>query len=546
MSISETLTLIDINPDSTRLALSEATDSEATRIAPNARRVDLETEGTRIRATPAASLIKATEHEIAERYQIGEKIDDRYEVLAIHRGTMGVVYGTFDHKEMLPRALKTLQQRYASDKGMQDLFAAEAMTWVKLEKHPFIVRAYLVQKFENQPYVITEYIRGQENMGGDLRAWLGHPNLKLPIAVEMALQIAQGMQHANCKVPGLVHRDLKPANILVDERARAMVTDFGLVHADDTSAGTPAYMAPEQWRAETLDARTDIYAYGCILYEMFTGHRMFAASREGEWEIAHLGQAPVAPIALNSHLPQRISDFISQCIAKQRTHRPTDWDEVVLECAHWFHEITGQPVVFDFSENALSAEELLNASYSLSTLEKYPEMLAVCDRILAIDQNYLSAWHNKILALQQLNRLEEALTVAEQALAIDPHSVGVWGRKGSTLITLKRYEEALVACDEALAIDSSYVLAWYGKCDALTGLNRHDEATAAFDRGNAIHTLAECEQSLALNPNNAHAWNSKGSVLASLERHEEAVLAFDRALSEYSQTLAIDPNDLFT
>ncbi|MDP2784615.1 MAG: protein kinase [Sulfurimicrobium sp.] len=226
--------------DPTRIATSPAADSEATRLAPNARRVDLETEGTRIRGIPAAPLTQTTEREIAERYQIGEKIGDRYEVLAIHRGTMGVVYGTFDHKEMLPRALKTLQQRYASDKGMQDLFAAEAMTWVKLEKHPFIVRAYLVQKFDAQPYVITEYIRGQENMGGDLRAWLGHPRLTLPIAVEMALQIAQGMQHANCKVPGLVHRDLKPANILVDERARAMVTDFGLVHADDTSAGTPA------------------------------------------------------------------------------------------------------------------------------------------------------------------------------------------------------------------------------------------------------------------------------------------------------------------
>ena len=255
--------------DATRIAQSSAVDSEATRIVRDAHLNDLATDDTRIvrREQPAPPNQEAPEH-----YKIGDKIGSRYEVLVIHRGAMGVVYGTFDHKEKLPRALKTLQQRFAGDSKMRDLFAAEALTWVKLEKHPFIVRAYLVELFDNQPYVITEYIRGQEGMGGDLRAWLGHPKLTLPIAVEMALQIAQGMQHAVRKVPGLIHRDLKPANILIDDRVRAMVTDFGLVHAEDVGAGTPAYMAPEQWRLEVLDARTDIYAFGCILYEMFTGH----------------------------------------------------------------------------------------------------------------------------------------------------------------------------------------------------------------------------------------------------------------------------------
>ena len=212
-----------------------------------------------------------------ERFKIGDRIGGRYEVLAIHRGSMGVVYGTFDHKEQLPRALKTLQERFALKVKMRDLFAEEAATWVRLEKHPFIVRAYLVETYDGQPYVITEYVRGEEGMGGDLQAWLGHPRLTLKLAVEMALQIAQGMQHAVQKIPGLVHRDLKPANILVDSRARAMVTDFGLVWAAEAEAGTPAYMAPEQWRGESLDGRTDIYAFGCILYEMLTGHRMFAA-----------------------------------------------------------------------------------------------------------------------------------------------------------------------------------------------------------------------------------------------------------------------------
>lgn len=324
---------------------------------------------------------------IPERYDIGDRIDGRYEVLALHRGSMGVVYATFDHQEKLPRALKTLQQRFAGHTKMQELFAEEAAVWVQLEKHPYIVRAYLVQRFDNQPYVITEYIRGQADMGGDLRAWLGHPRLTLPVAIEMALQIALGMQHATRKVPGLVHRDLKPANVLVDERGQVFVTDFGLVHAADTGAGTPAYMAPEQWLGTTIDPRTDLYAYGCMLYEMFTGHRMFAADGEEAWKVAHLTHMPVAPRLLNPDLPEELEQLVWRCLAKEMVARPSGWDEVVDECARWFHRLTGQPAVLDFSTYALTAEELATSTYSLSGLGKYQEALTISDRALALNPN---------------------------------------------------------------------------------------------------------------------------------------------------------------
>jgi tetratricopeptide (TPR) repeat protein len=514
----------DNSVDATRIAQSSFADSDATRIVRDAHLKDLATDDTRIfRRDQATSPSTKTKQDAPERYQIGDKISGRYEVLAIHRGTMGIVYGTFDHIKKLPRALKTLQQRHTVDSKMRDLFVAEALTWVKLEKHPFIVRAYLVERFDAQPYVITEYIRGQENMGGDLRAWLGHPKLTLPIAVEMALQIAQGMQHAVRKVPGLLHRDLKPANILVNDRVRAMVTDFGLAQAEDTGAGTPAYMAPEQWRSATLDVRTDIYAFGCILYEMFTGHRMYAAHSEGEWETAHLTQMPMTPTALNPSLPPQISDFIVHCLAKQRAHRPADWDEVVMECAHWFHEITGLPVVFDFSGDALSANELISASYSLGELEKYPEMLEVCDRALALVPNYAAAWNNKGHALTELRRHEEGLAAYDRALTLVPNFVVAWYNKADTLNRLRRHEEAIAACDQALAHDANVQGAWTNKGDALRELKRYEEALAAFVRA------------LALDVNNASAWYNKGTALKSLKRYDEAISAFDRAL-------AIDPS----
>ncbi len=458
-----------------------------------------------------------------ERHKIGDLIAGRYEVLAIHQGSMGVVYGTFDHTEKIPRALKTLQHRFAGSKSMLDLFKEEAAVWVRLEKHPFIVRAYLVEKIEGQPYVITEYIRGAAGMGGDLRAWLGNPKLTLPVAVEMALQIAQGMQHAVRKIPGMVHRDLKPANILVDERGRAMVTDFGLVYAAESSAGTPAYMAPEQWCGETLDPRTDIYAFGCILYEMFTGHRMYAAESVQEWKTAHLSLSPVLPRSFRSELPLGLEEFLLRCLAKDMGARPCTWDGVVAECARWFHQLTGQPAVLEFSAYELSVSELISASYSLSQLGKHSDQIEACDRALARHPDCMEIWFNKGKALFNLSRNEEAVVAYDHALTIAPNFTGAWINKGAALASLGRNLDAIAAYDRALAIDPNNAMSWVNKGISLKDIGRKEEAVTAYDRG------------LAIDPKNRDVWWKKGNALGDLGRNTEAVAAYDRAL-------AMDPN----
>jgi serine/threonine protein kinase len=385
------------------------------------------------------------------------------------------------------------------------LFEGEATVWISLEKHPYIVRAYQVERFNSLPYVITEYVRGPEGMEGDLRGWLGHPRMTLPVAVTMALQIAQGMQHAVRKVPNLVHRDLKPGNILVNGDGKAMVTDFGLVNSAEAGAGTPAYMSPEQWREDALDVRSDIYAYGCILFEMFTGHRLFLALAERDWESAHLESKPTALTDLVPDLPREIDQYIRRCLEKDAGARPQNWDEVVTFFAEWYHRLTGKAVVLDFSSLAFDVAELIIASYSLSNLKQYEAVLLVCDRARAIDPNDTDILYRKGHAFERLKRYEEAIQTYEQALAINPNDAEFWKCKGYLLYDLERYDEALCACDEAIVVDPENDDNWYTKGCMLLELERYEEAIEAFD------------QVLDIYPDHMGAQNDRQSALDALK-----------------------------
>ncbi|HEX3047586.1 MAG TPA: tetratricopeptide repeat protein [Bacillota bacterium] len=490
----------------------------------------------------------AAAEENQELYRIGDYIGDRYEVLTIHRGAWGVVYGTYDHEEELPRALKTIQKRYRFDKKLLGLFTEEAALWVSLEKHPYIARAYNVEKFEEQPFVITEYISNPQ--GNDLRSWLGSPKLTLAIGVELALKIAQGMQYARRKVAGLVHRDLKPANILVDEYAQPYITDFGLVHAAGSDAGTPAYMAPEQWRKEPVTVQTDIYAFGCILYEILTGHRMFTATAVDEWRYMHLMQFPVPPSGFKPEIPAGLEEFVLKCLEKDPDRRLRNWDEMVEVLAGWCYQLTGVPPVMDFSAYKLDARELLLASCSIFSLKKNPEALAIIERVLGIDPEWAIAWYMKSLILQELGRGqealdwlnscsepdgyylplaraiqlsalerdEEALIGFDQLLETEPEDETLLRHKGLSLRRLKRFREALEYYNQILERDPNNYEFWWSKIKTLEELEEYEEA------------LVWCEKYVEAKPRDYDGWFEKGYILTHLYRLDEALVWYHRYL----------------
>src|SRR5689334_16192552 len=217
------------------------------------------------------------------RFAPGTVLDTRYRIIALlGRGGMGEVYRADDLKLGNAVALKFLPPSLERDIGLLDRFHAEVRNARQIA-HPNVCRVYDIGEIDGRHCFTMEYIDG-EDLASLLRRIGRLPHDK---AVELGHQLCAGLAAAHDN--GLLHRDLKPANIMIDGRGRARITDFGLaLRADEAGAvrefaGTPAYMAPEQLQGGSASVRSDLYALGLILYEMFTGKRPFEGESRADW-----------------------------------------------------------------------------------------------------------------------------------------------------------------------------------------------------------------------------------------------------------------------
>ena len=165
--------------------------------------------------------------------RVGDWIADRYEIFDIHTGGMGVVYVVYDHQGASGQrvlALKSLRDEFLRDRRSIARFTTECNAWIRLDRHPNIVRAYSVQELEGKPHAVLELVTG-----GDLRRWIGTPRLDLRQALRFAIQFCLGMEHATQK--GLhCHRDIKPENLLISDGGTLKITDFGLAKVRDEAS----------------------------------------------------------------------------------------------------------------------------------------------------------------------------------------------------------------------------------------------------------------------------------------------------------------------
>ena len=513
-------------------------------------------------------------------HRVGSTIANRYQVRQVLSGGMGNVYACYDPISNSRVAIKTFRAEYVTHRDFITRFNEEAAVWLRLGMHQNIVQCLNVDTENSVPYLILELVRGVPQRGHTLRNWLEQGPLSVATSVSFAIDICRGLVHAGSVEPGFVHCDLKPENVLVESGEHtmmpgpnALITDFGIVHLKSFSVagsvadtntgsynrtkfnagpvGTAKYMAPEQWLSSGLDARTDLYAVGCILFELLSGRPPFPASTPERFRQLHL--AAPSP-SLDGTLPPGLAAIVASCLEKDPDARPISAAKLLDELERFCRDVVGRdpsPLI-PFPPPTAASYSTRGASFTI--LGKHEEALANFDRALSMDDSLVFAHIDRGRLLDLMNRKEKARLAYDNALRLDPTSAAALSGKACLLAEMGKLDDAVSLLTRAISLqreERQLAIFYCNRAIFYGRLNKRDnqvddlrKAIALTPNISKFHehladwylqendvssALSEIETAIKLDPRNARAIQVRGSIKDELAQFAAAREDFDLA-----------------
>ena len=413
----------------------------------------------------------------------GEHIENRYLVHDVGKSSSWVLYFCHDEIFDTPVAIKT--PRYGSTKQLKnsmEIFVQGAKRWILAGKETGLVEAYTLFSVPtddglNVPYLVVEFIRGDPASGNSLRGWIHDSRFDLQLKLYFAHTICSGMMKLQKKLgrPGadFVHLNLKPQNILVTHEGTLKITDIGLAEIAYKRAvrgqlfssslknqdnlhtfapakiilGTPPYMSPEQCVGRrAIDRRSDIYSFGCILYEMCTGRFVFEAKSAGEFIEKHMETPPVSPRKWDPGIPVAFENLIIKCLSKKPEERPSDFEEIREEIKGIMEveKIPSGIGFFLFGFSSFTEKPRVKSDMNMRKEEEAVLLAKTCGAEYVIDQG-LAKDREELQALltkrKQLTNREKSVKEKESAENQKCRQVAELVRVGDALLRMAEESE---------------------------------------------------------------------------------------------------------
>jgi serine/threonine protein kinase len=467
-------------------------------------------------------------------------------VLDVRLGGMGIVYvvvNPVDRSQIY--AVKTFRDEFIKEERAIKRFWFEAQNWIELEKHENLVFADHIFEIEGKPYIYLEYVDG-----GNLRYLMKAQRLNLSQILNFAIQFCTGMEAVR-KTKRLVHRDIKPENCLITRKGILKITDWGLAKVFDEAphssfsklnfpsvhnttftltkagviVGTPLYMPPEQWEGEKADIKSDIYSFGCTLYEMLAGRPPFESSDINKLKISHLEEEP-EPIF---NISKELNFIVIKCLHKKPEARFVNFEdlgEAILECSEFLEKNRTISQRVEEGWYRLTSEELTSKGFGLLHLRRDREAIRYFKKAVELNPNNYVALGYMGYCFGNVNEHENAIEVCEKAIKINPGFAHAYGNLGYSYSKLNQFEKAIENYKRAIQLESHDVthynnitIAYMDWGDYARDLKKYEEGVHYADLG------------LKIDSRYYRLWANRGVCLEKLRRYREAIDSFKKARS---------------